>query len=143
MASNTMTMSVDNSVFNDDENDSIVPVGHCKWNATTGFRPPSDCFAPYIIRTARRASFPPSESIKKFDISGFEHRRPASRNLLKQIQEMYSNISQDEKNKIFEEKSNPAKRVKSNNFEMNEQMNEQINSQIEPKIKSLAIENNN
>ncbi len=132
-------MAIDNEVFNDvenDSNDSIVPNGDSKWTASTGFRPPSDCFAPYIVRTARRASFPPQDSIKKFDISGFEHRRPASRNLLKEIQELYSNISEDEKKKMFEEKVNPSKRVKYNQSATNDV----IDSQIEPQIKSLTIE---
>ncbi len=134
MASINMDMTTDN------ENDSIIPQGNCQWTASTGFRPPSDCFAPYVIRTPRRASFPPSDGVKKYDIRGFEHRRPASRNLLKEIQKMHSNIYDDEKNKFFEEHANPSKRIKYNQSEMNEELELQLESQIEPKIKSLKIE---
>ncbi len=146
MATNNM------QVFNDDENDSIVPTGECKWTASTGFRPPSECFAPYVVRIARRASFPPNEPIQKFDLRSYEHRRPASRNLLKQIQEIYSNISEEEKNKIFENKANPPKRMKYNPSSMSyqgesfyqsftdSQIESQIELQIQPKIQNLMNE---
>ncbi len=112
MASNqTVAMDITD---NDNENDSIIPTGECKWTASTGFRPPSDCFAPYIIRIARRASFPPSESPKQYGINAFNHRRPAARNLLKEIFEASKNITDNEEKKMDDDSINPPKRTKLN-----------------------------
>ena len=124
------------TVFNDDENDSIIPQGNCQWSATTGFRPPSDCFAPYIIRIPRRASFPPSDGVKKYDIRAFNHRLPASRNLLKQIQEMYANIPEEEKKMYLEQKENPSKRMKKSEDEEHTR----FETPLEQKVKSLKLE---
>ena len=137
MTSHNMEIDNTNTVFNDDENDSIIPQGNCQWTASTGFRPPSDCFAPYVIRTARRASFPPSDnSVKKYDIRAFNHRLPASRNLLKQIQEMYANIPEEDKKMHLEQKENPAKRMKKSEDEEHTR----FETPIEQKVKSLKLE---
>ena len=137
MATNqTILMNDNNDNDNDNENDSIIPQGNCQWTAATGFRPPSDCFAPYVIRTARRASFPPSDGVKKYDIRAFNHRLPASRNLLKQIQEMYENIPEKDKKMHLEEKQNPAKRIKKSADEV--QTN--FETPLEQKVKSLKLE---
>ena len=119
MATNQTILMNDN---NDNENDSIVPQGNCQWTASTGFRPPSDCFAPYIIRTARRASFPPSNSPKQFGINAFNHRRSAARNLLNEIYETSYNTTETENKKINDDRINPPKRIK-----VNDQFNDKFN----------------
>jgi hypothetical protein len=122
MATNQTILMNDNNDNNDNENDSIIPQGNCQWTASTGFRPPSDCFAPYIIRTARRASFPPSNGVKKYDIRAFNHRRPASRNLLNEIYESSYNTTETENKKINDDKINPPKRIK-----VNDKFNDKFN----------------